>query len=266
MKDPPPRPATVGSTLDVTEGTTFQQLYPCDRCPLNAKPNFQSHSPEQLRFLKDFKRGELQVGANASFLVEGTSSPHLYTVLSGWGYRYNMLADGRRQILNYVMPGDFLGLQSSLFGRMEHSVQALSHMLLCVFERGDLGRLFEASSSLSYDIVWLASREEQMIEEHLLSIGRRSALERSAYLLAFLHERARRTGLIEQGAPLSPITQTHIADSLGLSLVHTNKTLRKLQDQRLMRWSGKSCYVNDAEGLRRAAGWKGLPDVDRPFI
>ena len=246
--------------------TQFQQRYPCDRCPLNAKPNFETHSEEQLRFLRDFKRGELQVGAHSSFLVEGASSPHLYTVLSGWGYRYKVLDDGRRQVLNYVMPGDFLGLQSSLFGKMDHSVQALSRMLLCVFERGDLGKLFDASTSLSYDIVWIASREEQMLEEHLLSIGRRSAVEKTAYLLAFMHDRARRTGLLEQGAPLTPITQTHIADTLGLSLVHTNKTLRKLQEQRLVRWSGKSCYVDDIEGLRAAAGWKGLPDVERPFI
>ena len=247
-------------------GTSFQQLYPCDACPLGSRPNFQSHKPDEIRFLRDFKRGELQVDAHSNFLVEGTSSPHLYTVLSGWGYRYKMLSDGRRQVLNFVFPGDFLGLQSSLFGRMDHSVQALSRMLLCVFERSSLDDLFKSSSSLSYDMVWIASREEQMIEEHLTSIGRRTAVERLAYLLAFLHDRARRTGLLEQGAPLNPITQTHVADALGLSLVHTNKTLRKLQDDRLVRWSGKSCYVTDIEGLRSAAGWKGLPNVERPFI
>ena len=247
-------------------GTTFAQLYPCDRCPLNSRPNFKSHEPATLRFLKEFKRGELQVGANANFLVEGTSSPHLYTVLSGWGYRYKTLGDGRRQVLNYIMPGDFVGLQSSVLGKMDHGVQALSRMLLCVFERNEFSRLFGASSELSYDIVWIASREEQMMEEHLLSIGRRTALERSAYLLAFLHDRGRRTGLLEQGAPLTPITQTHVADTLGMSLVHTNKTLRKLQEQRLIRWSGKSCHVQDPAALRNTAGWQGLPEDDRAFI
>ena len=251
---------------DAPPGTTFQQLYPCDRCPLGSRPHFRGHAPDEIKFLRDFKRGELQVDAHTNFLVEGASSPHLYTVLSGWGYRYKVMEDGRRQLLNFAMPGDFLGLQSSLFGKMDHSVQALSRMLLCVFERNDLDRLFKVSSALSFDIVWLASREEQMIEEHLMSVGRRSALEKVAYLIAFLHERARRTGLLEQGAPLNPITQTHVADMLGLSLVHTNKTLRKLQEQNLVRWSGKSCYVTDIEGLRRAASWKGLPDVERPFI
>ena len=254
------------TAMESGRDASLQQLYPCDRCPLNARPNFDTHTDAQQHFLKGFKRGELQVGANSNFLVEGASSPHLYTVLSGWAYRYKTMEDGRRQILNYVLPGDFLGLQSSLFGKMDHSVQALTRMVLCVFERSDLSRLFSSSSDLSYDIVWLASREEQMVEEHLLSIGRRTALERAAYLIAFLHDRARRTGLLEQGAPLSPITQTHVADTLGMSLVHTNKTLRKLQEDRSIRWSGKSCYVMDPEALRRTAGWKGLPDVNRPFI
>ena len=275
---PPPRPTSAppraggpadnGPIDDDTgeAGGNFQQLYPCERCPLNGKPHFRTHGADELRFLRQFKRGELQVGASTSFLVEGTSSPHLYTVLSGWGYRYKTLPDGRRQVLNYVMPGDFVGLQSSLVGRMEHSVQTLSQMLLCVFERASLPDLFDASAALAYDIVWIASREEQILEEHMLSIGRRTALERTAYLLSFLHERARRTGLLEQGAPIRPITQTHLADTLGLSLVHTNKTLKKLQERDLIRWSGRSVFIRDADELQRTAGWAGLPEEKRPFV
>ena len=247
-------------------GAVFAQLYPCERCPLNAHDGFITHDADETQVLSTFKRGELQVDPNSTFLVEGTNSPHLYTVLSGWGFRYKMLEDGRRQIMNFIMPGDFLGLQSSLFGEMQHSVQSLSRMLLCVFERNALHKLFESRAQLSYDITWIAAREEQILEEHMLSIGRRSALERSAYLIAFVHARGRRTGLIEEGGPIAPFTQTHVADTLGLSLVHTNKTLRKLQDTRAIRWSGKSCYVNDEAALREMASWQGLPKLDRPFI
>ena len=256
----PPAASEAGS------GPAFAQLYPCQSCPLNGRPHFQDHTGDETRFIETFKRGELQVDPNSSFVIEGTRSPHLYTVLSGWGFRYKMMEDGRRQIMNFVMPGDFLGLQSSLFGEMGHSVQSLSRMLLCVFEREALDRLFTASTKLSYDITWIAAREEQLLEEHMLSIGRRTAEERAAYLLAFIYERGRRAGLIDQGGPIVPFTQTHLADTLGLSLVHTNKTLRKLQDRRHIRWSGKSCYVNDLDGLKRISGWSGLPDVERPFI
>lgn len=247
-------------------GPAFAQLYPCHECPLNGRPHFEDHSADETRFLATFKRGELQVDPNSSFIIENTRSPHLYTVLSGWGFRYKVLDDGRRQIMNFVMPGDFLGLQSGLFGEMQHSVQSLSRMLLCVFERDALGRLFTASTRLSYDITWIAAREEQILESHMLSIGRRSAEERAAYLIAFLYQRGRRCGLIDQGGPIVPFTQTHLADTLGLSLVHTNKTLRKLQDRHAIRWSGKSCYVNDFDELLRISNWSGLRDEERPFI
>ncbi len=63
-----------------------------------------------------------------------------------------------------------------------------------------------------------------------------------------------------------PITQQHIADTLGLSIVHTNKTLKKLADRKLIRWQDRGCSVLDAEGLAALAEWEGLEETKRPFI
>ncbi|TIT84353.1 MAG: Crp/Fnr family transcriptional regulator, partial [Mesorhizobium sp.] len=93
--------------------------------------------------------------------------------------------------------------------------------------------LYRNYPGLAYDITWMASREERMLDENLLSIGRRSALERTAYLVAFISSRARGAGLNGKRPVQIPITQQHIADTLGLSLVHTNKTIRKLMDRKL---------------------------------
>ncbi|EHK58148.1 transcriptional regulator, partial [Mesorhizobium alhagi CCNWXJ12-2] len=147
---------------------------------------FREFEKQELAFVSRFKKGELAVDKGATLLVEGNHSAHLYTVLSGWGFRYKLMPDGRRQILNYPMPGDLVGLQGSLMGEMQHSVEALSPMLLCVFEREDLHELYRKHPGLAYDITWIASREEQMLDENLLSVGRRSAQERAAYLIAFI--------------------------------------------------------------------------------
>ncbi|TIR55504.1 MAG: Crp/Fnr family transcriptional regulator, partial [Mesorhizobium sp.] len=155
---------------------------------------------------------ELAVDKGATVLVEGSHSAHLYTILSGWAFRYKLLPDGRRQILNYSMPGDLIGLQGSLMGEMQHSVEALSPMLLCVFERDQLHELYRNYPGLAYDNTWMASREERMLDENLLSIGRRSALERTAYLVAFISSRARGAGLNGKRPVQIPITQQHIAD------------------------------------------------------
>lgn len=238
---------------------------PCQQCPLRNVPDFRDFTPKELDFVSQFKSGELSIERGATILVEGMHSAHLFTVLSGWAFRYKLLPDGRRQIMNYVLPGDLLGLQGSLMGEMDHSVEALTPVTLCVFERSKLERLFERHASLAYDLTWIAAHEERILDEHLLSIGRRTALERTAYLLSFIYQRAHSAG-VNGGRRVIPITQQHVADTLGLSLVHTNKTLRKLSDRKLMRWQDKGCEILDADGLQVLAGWEGLQRGPRPFI
>jgi len=238
---------------------------PCAQCPLRPLAHFREFSADELDFVSRFKKGELAADAGATVLVEGANSAHLFTVLSGWGFRYKTLEDGRRQILNYVMPGDLIGLQGTIMNEMQHSVEALSPVSLCVFERDKLMTLYNKHPSLAFDITWIAAQEERILDEHLLSIGRRTALERAAYLVAFLYERGKKLGLFN-GRKFIPITQQHIADTLGLSIVHTNKTLKKLAERGLIRWQERGCEVLNGEGLLEIAGWEGLPEGRRPFI
>lgn len=239
---------------------------PCKECPLRPLPVFRAFEPQELDFISTFKRGELAVDRGSTIVVEGSHSAHLYTVLSGWGFRYKLLEDGRRQILNYLLPGDLIGLQAGVLGEMEHSVEALTPMLMCTFERERLFSLFEKHPGLGFDVTWLAAREEQMLDEHLLSVGRRSAPERAAYLIAFLDQRAEsvRAGL--PGPRLVPITQQHVADTLGLSLVHTNKTLRKLANAGLIAWKEGGCEVRSRKGLMELADWDGPKEGTRPLL
>jgi len=227
---------------------------------------FRVFEKQELSFISTFKRGELAVDKGATVLVEGNHSAHLYTVLKGWGFRYKLMSDGRRQILNYTLPGDLIGLQGSLMGEMQHSVEALSSMLLCVFERDQLSELYRNYPGLAYDITWIASREEQMLDEALLSVGRRTAIERAAYLIAFLASRAVSVGLNGSSPVQIPITQQHVADTLGLSLVHTNKTIRKLADRGLVAWRDGGCEVVDIAGLKALSRWEGLKEGRRPLV
>lgn len=245
--------------------TTHESRTPCQLCPLREKPHFRAFDADELDFVSHFKRGELNVDAGATILVEGSHSAHLFTVLSGWAFRYKVLEDGRRQILNYVMPGDLLGLQGTIMGEMQHSVEALSPVTLCVFERDKLMTLYNRHASLAFDLTWIAAQEERILDEHLLSVGRRSALERAAYLLAYLHQRASALQLFN-GKTSLPVTQQHIADTLGLSIVHTNKTLKKLSERGLIRWQERGCDVLDGQGLADLAEWSGISEGKRPFI
>lgn len=263
------RAAANGDNAEVSSGETVLRAarrVPCEQCPLRLVPRFRSFTAEELRFVANFKRGELVAEAGAVILSEGTHSAQLFTLLSGWAFRYKTLEDGRRQILNYVLPGDLVGLQGSVAGEMDHSVEALSPVVLCVFQRDDLGSLFRKHPGLAFDITWLASREERMLDDNLLSVGRRTAIERAAYLVAFMYQRAAAAGFVGNRPLLIPITQQHVADTLGLSIVHTNKTLRRLSQSGFIKWHDRACEVLDIEGLLKTSGWQGVSDGTRPFI
>lgn len=241
-------------------------ITPCEQCPLRRLPCLREFTPEELEFVKRFKIDELRVEPGASFLREGTRSEHLYTVLEGWAFRYKMLDDGRRQILNFALPADMVGLQGAVMEEMEHSVEALTPLTLCVLPRRRLYELYSQYPTLAFDITWLAAREEKMLEEHLVSIGRRSALERVAFVLLQVYGRARELGLARENVVALPFTQQHLADALGLSLVHTNKTLKRLLATGAIRWQGRQFEVRDDSLLGQIAGSAYSGSKNRPFI
>src|SRR5690242_500555 len=170
---------------------------PCGKCPLREQKGLRDFSEEELAFVRTLKTDEICVPAGTTFLRQGERSEQLYTVLEGWAFRYKMLDDGRRQILNFALPADLVGLQGSLMHEMEHSVEALTDVSLCVFPRDRLWTLYSNIPSLAFDLTWLAARSEKLGDEHLLSVGQRTALERTAYILFTLYVRAEEVGLVK---------------------------------------------------------------------
>lgn len=202
---------------------------PCEACGLRSNPAFLETGASELHAIQSFRRGSRRVPAGRLLIEEHIRSPQLFTLYSGWAFRFKTLADGRRQILSFLLPGDFIGLQDEFAEGNTHGVEAATDATFCAFERDELWSLFQAQPKLGYDITWLAAREEKMVDDHLVTAGRRNASERVAMLLMHLYRRAEAIGLVVDGWVEFPFNQQHVADALGLSLVHTNKTLRRLQ-------------------------------------
>jgi CRP-like cAMP-binding protein len=238
----------------------------CRECPLRGLKIFRDFTPSELKFVDTFKAGELRLKLGATLLHEGDASDYLYTLLSGWLFRYKTLPDGRRQILKFVLPGDFVGLQASVFHEAQHTIEALSDAVLCVFPRKKLWSLYSGQPGLGFDVTWLAAREEKMLDDNLLSIGRRTALERMAYLIMHLYRRAKELRLVKDETFFTPVIQQHFADTLGLSLVHTNKTVRKLLDRGIINWRDKLLTVKDETGLAAIANYEADQGPPRPLI
>lgn len=238
----------------------------CTQCPLRQLDVFSPFTGGEEAFMKAFKAGELQIETGAQAVLQGARSPHLYTVLSGVGIRYATLEDGRRQILNFVFPGDLVGLQGALMDAMSHSVEAKTAMTLCVFPRERLWELFKTSSSRAYDVTWLAAREERLLSDNLVSLGRLSGLERVAHVLQLLHTRYVETGLAEGDSVALHFTQAEIADSIGLTPVHTNRLMKKLREEGLISTRDGALTVLAPEALAALAKIDPARKRERPLI
>ncbi len=231
----------------------FSYDVPCPQCPLRTCEVFHPIGKEELEFIGTLKTGELRTGPGTTVLREGSQSEHLFTLLEGWAFRYKTLSDGRRQITSFVLPGDFLGIQATMQGEMDHSVDTLTAAALCTFPRNRVWEIFKRCPSLAFDLTWLAARQETMLDEHLLSIGRRNAEECAAYYILHLYMRASDVGLVTDHRVRFPFTQEHLADALGLSLVHTNKPLKRLAARGLIQWEHGWCFLPDIPALAELA-------------
>ena len=240
----------------------------CQDCPLRALPLFINHAPEELDLVQSLKRGSIRLGPDQTVIHEGQTDAPLYTLTQGWAFRYKTLRDGRRQILSFLLPGDFIGVQQKMGDAAAHGVDTLTDAVFCVFQRDSLWELHRRSPSMGFNITWLTAHEESLVDDTLLSVGRRSAEERIATLLILLFKRAAalQADLGAEGV-LFPLTQQHIADGLGLSLVHTNKTLRKLEKRGLHQISNGRLHMRDVRALARVADLygDGRP-ANRPLV
>jgi CRP-like cAMP-binding protein len=228
--------------------------------------DFRRVSTSELTWIDARKLGQWRCEAGAAVVEEGSDHKRLYTLLEGWAFRFRMLPDGRRQILNIILPGDVLGLQAELLAGSPHGVEALTDVSLCAFPRTMALALYREHPELALDLTWLAAHGERLTDEVLLSVGRRSALERVAMLLVHLYKRAASVGLAEGGSIPFPLTQAHVADTLGLSVVHINRVLQRLRRGGLIVLKEGRLGIGDFRSLRRVAAYWDQPAPVRPLL
>ena len=238
----------------------------CAKCPLRVMPLFVPFTPEELTFMRAFKLREETFGPNETILHEGQRSATLYTVLAGMGTRSVLLEDGRRQVINFIFPGDFIGLQSSLMGEMKHTVTAATQTTLCAFDRARLWEMFRDNASRAYDLTWIAAVEEHFLGETIATLGQRNASERLAWAFLRIWRRLSAVGLLRDRSVPLPFRQQDIADALGMSLVHTNKTVGRMRLMGLANWQSGRLTIPDTARLAAAGGVSDEYVEKRPIL
>jgi CRP-like cAMP-binding protein len=168
--------------------------------------------------------------AGRDLVHQGQSDQAAYILAAGWACSYKILQDGRRQIVDFQIPGDFLGLRSVLFHTSDHSIVPVIDIEVTEVLVADLLDAFARTPRLAMAVLWSASRDEAMVVEHLVDIGRRNAAERMAHFLLELGARLSLVGMGSKEGFACPLTQYLLADALGLSAVHVNRVLRQLRE------------------------------------
>jgi CRP-like cAMP-binding protein len=238
----------------------------CMECPWRSSDAFKPLSHEQVEFIDSLKREHVVRQAGAEIVRPGEENAELYTLFAGWAFRYQELPDGRRQILNFLLPGDLVGLQAALFEASQHGISALTRVELCVLPRRRFWSLFERMPELAFDVTWLGAREESYVDDNLTSVGRRNSGERIAALVIGLWKRLTALNLAKGDVFDFPLNQQHIADALGLSLVHTNKTLAKLRRMEMFSIANGRMTLKNPRVLERLSQSVDAEFVKRPLI
>jgi CRP-like cAMP-binding protein len=210
-------------------------------------------SPDELSCLDRLQVHNRTFDRRVNLRSEGESGQPCFVLQDGWACCFKLLLNGRRQIINFAIPGDFLGLRSVLFRVSDHSVASITPVRVSSFSGHELFEIIDRFPRVAAAILWALSCEEAIVVEHLVNIGRRNALERVAHFLIEFGERLQVIGLATDQGYECPFTQEDLADALGLSAIHINRILRQLREQQLLTLSHGSLQIHDLPGLAAVA-------------
>lgn len=222
---------------------------------------------DDIELLAGFHRRRRMFEAGRQVIAEGEKRQCAYILAKGWACCFKLLPDGRRQIVDFQIPGDFMGLRSLLFRTSDHSAEAVTDIEASEVMIGDILDAFSKAPRLGTAVLWAASRDEAMAVEHLVNIGRRSAEERLAHFILEMEARLTLVGLADKKGFACPLTQYHLADLLGLTAVHVNRILRLLREKGLAHIQNRRVSIMDRQGLIKLAGFdKAYLDHDGPML
>lgn len=204
--------------------------------------------PIAIAALQDATERSFPVAMRQELLHEGREIEQPLLLIRGWAARTRCLEDGRRQIINFIVPGDLIGFTGLEKALAPSTVMALTDVVVCAAP--------DPSRSASLADAYAISRA--LDESHLLGqvtrLGRLNAHERIQDLLLELLERLELAGLASNGRYSIPLTQETLADALGLTPVHVNRMLQQARQAGQLSWQGGVVILHDPTAIRRKVG------------
>lgn len=198
-----------------------------------------------------------ELPAGTHLIREGDEPDPVFVILEGWACGYKILPDGGRQIISFMLPGDFCDIHIAILHAIDHNIMTLTKTRVASLPRAEMEVLVQARPMLTQAFWWSQLVDQSISRSWIVSMGRRKSVERVAHLMCELYIRMRNIGLASDDECSMPLTQIVLADALGLTPVHVNRVLRILKTAKVMQLSHGSLRIIDSEKLAKIAGFDG---------
>jgi CRP-like cAMP-binding protein len=211
-------------------------------------------SREEQHALEDAVSPVKLVGPHTDLAREREGADLLSIIVDGWACRYTTTKEGSRQLSALLLPGDVGNLDTLMFDRLDYGVRTITEAKIVTLSRDHVSALAAQHAGIARGFMWLGLVENAILSRWGMSLGRRSAGERLAHLLC---ELSVRVGAENNGESrfAFPLTQELLADALGLTAVHVNRTMRQLRTQGLIEIENRTLTIPNVAKLRQAGGF-----------
>lgn len=184
---------------------------------------------------------------------EGDRPGPVFVILEGWACRYKILPSGTRQIMAFLLPGDCCDLHVGILAEMDHSLQALTPCRVALIAGDTMETLLEDHPAVARAMYKSQLIDEGILRSWIVSMGRRSSVERVAHLMCELYLRSFSINSTDEVA--FPISQIVLADALGMTPVHVNRILKQLRVRGAMTLKRRNLLITDPLKLVQIAGF-----------
>lgn len=218
--------------------------------PFHRLEEFVGLTPSDINLVRGWAANPRRVARHQPIRREGDPVNGVFFLLAGWAASSVILRDGQRQVIKVHLPGDMLGFPSLVLSSAGETLEAITDVSLCPIPNAAIGRLIEHNPRLTAALLLNTQKERVALMQALTWIGSASALARMAAFLLDLHDRLDSAGLVIDGTFNFPLTQQFIGDLLGLTAVHVNRTLKRLDATGYVDRKKGQITILDFEGLR----------------
>jgi CRP-like cAMP-binding protein len=223
-------------------------------------PYFATHKLELVSPLTDGERDAVHAAcaqqtvfaAGRDLVSDGDRPGFSSVLLEGWACRYRIAGNGKRQIMCFHLPGDWVDIHSYFIRTMDHSVLAITDCRVAQIPHPVVRRLLDGHPRLAQLIWHQTMLDSSVFREWVLNLGARRADERLAHLLCEVRTRLNELGMVNGGAFELPLNQSDLADAIGVSTVHLNRVMQELKKRGLISLGRRTVTISDWQGLVRA--------------